>query len=96
MVEQFYAPEDLKEQIKDFDAIIVRSATKVTKEVIDGSLASKRLKLIIRGGVGVDNIDVQYAKANGITVANTPAASSRAVAELAIGHMFALARYIYI
>ncbi len=96
IVEQFYAPDELKEQVKGFDAMVVRSATKVTKEVIDGAMETKRLKLIIRGGVGVDNIDVAYAMENGINVANTPNASSRAVAELAIGHMFALARYIYI
>lgn len=96
IVEKFYAPDELKEQIKDFDAVIVRSATKITKVVMDGALVTKRLKLVIRGGVGVDNIDVQYAAANGIEVANTPNAGSVAVAELAIGHMFALARYIYI
>ena len=96
IVEKFYAADELKEQIKNFDAVVVRSATKITREVIDGALETKRLKLIIRGGVGVDNIDVKYASANGISVANTPNASSLAVAELAIGHMFALARYIYI
>lgn len=96
IVEKFYTPDELKEQVKYFDAMVVRSATKVTKEVIDGALETKRLKLIIRGGVGVDNIDVSYAEAKGIAVANTPNASSLAVAELAIGHMFALARYIYI
>ncbi|MEL7657122.1 MAG: D-2-hydroxyacid dehydrogenase [Bacillota bacterium] len=96
IVEKFCDPDELKEQVKDFDAIIVRSATKITKDVIDGALETKRLKLIIRGGVGVDNIDVSYAQANGIVVTNTPNASSLAVAELTIGHMFALARYIYI
>lgn len=96
IVEKFYTPEELAVQIKNFDAVIVRSATKITKDIIDGALETKRLKVVIRGGVGVDNIDVQYAKANGITVANTPNASSLAVAELAIGHMFALARYTYI
>lgn len=96
IVEKFYATDELIEQIGNFDAVIVRSATKITKDVIDGAVATKRLKVIIRGGVGVDNIDVQYAKANGINVANTPNASSLAVAELAIGHMFSLARYIYI
>jgi Phosphoglycerate dehydrogenase and related dehydrogenases len=96
VVEQYYTPDVLKEEIKLFDVIIVRSATKITKDIIDGALMTKRLKLVIRGGVGVDNIDVPYAVGNGITVANTPAASSRAVAELAIGHMFSLARYIYI
>lgn len=95
LVEKFYAPEELKEQIKDFDAVIVRSATKITKAIIDGSLETMRLKLIIRAGVGVDNIDVPYANSNGIKVANTPNAGSAAVAELAIAHMFVLARYIY-
>lgn len=96
VVEQFYEPEELKEQLKSFDAVVVRSATKVRQPIIDAALETKRLKLIIRGGVGVDNIDVEYAKANGITVANTPNASSASVAELAIGHMFCLARHIYI
>ena len=96
IVEKFYAQEELKEQIKGFDAVIVRSATKITKEIIDGALETKRLKLVVRGGVGVDNIDVPYARSNSINVSNTPNASSLAVAELAVGHMFALARYIYI
>lgn len=96
VVEQFYEPEELKEQVKNFDAVVVRSATKVRQPIIDAALETKKLKLIIRGGVGVDNIDVEYAKLNGITVANTPNASSASVAELAIGHMFCLARYIHI
>jgi D-3-phosphoglycerate dehydrogenase len=96
VVECFYSPEELKVHIRDFDAVVVRSATKITKEVLDGALMTGRLKLVIRGGVGIDNIDAAYAEANGIRVANTPNASSRAVAELAIGHMFSLARYIYI
>jgi len=96
VVEQFYEPEVLKEQIKNFDAVVVRSATKVRQPIIDAALETGRLKLIIRGGVGVDNIDVDYAKLNGIAVANTPNASSASVAELAIGHMFCLARHIYI
>lgn len=96
VVQQYFEPEALKEQVKDFDALVVRSATKVRQPVIDAALGTGRLKLIIRGGVGVDNIDVEYAKMNGITVANTPNASSASVAELAIGHMFCLARYIHI
>ena len=82
---------DLAEQIADFDVLIVRSATKVDRTVID---AGKKLKIIARGGVGLDNIDVEYAKSKGIEVYNTPKASSRAVAELAIGHLFALARML--
>lgn len=96
VVECFYEPEELRQTVQEFDAIVVRSATKVTAGIIDGALVTKRLKLIIRGGVGVDNIDVKYACDNGIMVTNTPNASSRAVAELAIGHMFAIARYIHI
>jgi D-3-phosphoglycerate dehydrogenase len=96
VVEQFYEVEELKQQIKEFDVIVVRSATKVREPIIDAALETGRLKLIIRGGVGVDNIDVEYAKSKGITVANTPNASSASVAELAIGHMFCIARYIHI
>lgn len=95
VVEQYYAPEELKVQVKDFDVIIVRSATKVTKEIIDSALETQKLKLIIRGGVGIDNIDAAYAIENGIAVNNTPSASSRAVAELTIGHIFSLSRYLY-
>ena len=64
--------------------------------MIDAALETGRLKLIIRGGVGMDNIDVEYARGKGITVSNTPTASSASVAELAIGHMFCLARLLYI
>jgi len=83
------AQDDLPERIAEYDVLIVRSATKVTKAVIDGG---KKLKVIARGGVGLDNIDLEYAQAKGIQVYNTPMASSRAVAELAFGHIFTLAR----
>lgn len=96
VVEQFYEVEELKNQIKEFDCIVVRSATKVREPIIDAAMETGRLKLIIRGGVGVDNIDVEYAKSKGITVTNTPNASSASVAELTIGHMFAIARHIHI
>ena len=95
VVEQFYAPEELGKALRDFDACVVRSKTKVRANHIDEALGG-RLKLIIRGGVGVDNIDVAYAEEKGIAVRNTPAASSESVAELAMGHMFACARYISI
>jgi len=94
VTEQFFEPEELKEQVKNFNLIVVRSATKVRKEIIDSALQTGNLKLIIRGGVGVDNIDVDYAESKGIKVRNTPKASSSAVAELALGHMFSLARFI--
>ena len=85
------AQEDLPAGIADYDVLIVRSATKVNKAVID---AGKKLKIIARGGVGLDNIDVEYAQSKGIQVFNTPQASSRAVAELATGHIFTLARML--
>jgi len=84
-------PEELIETVPPFDAMIVRSATKVRVPVID---AAKNLKVIIRGGVGIDNIDVDYARSKGIEVRNTPAASSPSVAELALGHMFSVYRFI--
>ena len=95
VVEQFYEPDQLGKALRDFDVVVVRSKTKVRANHIDEAKGGK-LKLIIRGGVGVDNIDVKYAEAAGITVKNTPKASSESVAELAIGHMFACARYISI
>jgi len=91
-----YEGEELSKKIKEIDCIIVRSATKVRKPLIDEALKTKQLKLIIRAGVGIDNIDHVYSEEKGILVRNTPAASSDAVAELVIGHMFALARHIYI
>jgi D-3-phosphoglycerate dehydrogenase / 2-oxoglutarate reductase len=84
--------KDLAAQIGTFDVLLVRSATKVTREIID---AGKKLKIIGRGGVGMDNIDVEYAKSKGIKVINTPKASSRAVAEMAFAHIFSLARYLH-
>lgn len=84
-------PEELIKIIPDFDAIIVRSATKVTKDVI---AAGKKLKVIGRAGVGLDNVDAEAAKAKGIKVVNTPAATSISVAELALGMMLSAARMI--
>jgi len=94
VTEQFFSPEDLKEQVRKFNVIVVRSATKVRKEIIDSALQTGNLKLIIRGGVGVDNIDVAYAESKGVKVRNTPKASSQSVAELVLGHMFAISRFI--
>jgi D-3-phosphoglycerate dehydrogenase len=73
------------------DMILVRSATTVRKEVID---ACPGIKLIGRGGVGMDNIDVAYAREKGIQVINTPASSSQSVAELVMGHLFSLSRFL--
>lgn len=72
--------------------VLVRSATTVRKEVID---ACPGLKLIGRGGVGMDNIDVEYARSKGLEVINTPAASSQSVAELVFAHLFGAVRFIY-
>lgn len=95
VIEKHYEIDELNQKIKEVDAIIIRSATKLRKETIDFAKQTGQLKLMVRAGVGMDNIDVDYAKAQGIAVRNTPSASSSAVAELAIGHMFALARNIY-
>lgn len=88
-VETGLAPEELERTVGGYDIIIIRSATKVRKPIIE---AAKNLKLIVRAGVGLDNIDVEYAKSKGIEVMNTPAATSNAVAELTVGYLFALAR----
>lgn len=89
-----YDIEDLKEKIKKVDCIVIRSATKIRRELIDEAIKGGKLKLIIRGGVGLDNIDVQYAEQNGIKVRNTPNASSSSVAEIILAHMFSLARFL--
>ena len=83
---------ELCDVIGNYDVLLVRSATKVTAEVIT---AGTNLKMIGRGGVGLDNIDLEFAESKGIIVFNTPAASSQAVAELAFGHMFNLARFMH-
>lgn len=85
--------EELIENIKNYDVLVVRSNTKVTSDVLEAG-AKGNLKLVIRAGVGIDNIDLYYAKKVGIKVSNTPDASSDSVAELALGHMFSVARYI--
>ena len=89
-----YSKEELKNILKDFDVITIRSATKIDSDILDSLTDESKLKLIIRAGVGVDNIDVPYAKNLGIEVRNTPNASSDSVAELAIAHMFSVARFL--
>lgn len=87
------AQEELAKAINSngISALTVRSATKVRKDLID---ACPNLKVIARGGVGMDNIDVEYAKSKGIDVINTPAASSNSVAELVFAHLFGLVRFV--
>ena len=95
VIEQFYEPGELGEALKDVDVVVVRSKTKVRKEHIDAAKNGK-LKCIIRGGIGIDNIDADYARMHGIQVRNTPDASTESVAELALAHMLACARYVSI
>src|SRR6187431_3058134 len=93
VVTTHYKPDELEAQLKTFDAITVRSATQVRQPLID---ACPNLKVIGRGGVGMDNIDVAYAREKGLAVYNTPAASSRSVAELVTGHAFTLMRQLHL
>jgi D-3-phosphoglycerate dehydrogenase len=94
VVTEKVAQENLAGEINDkgYVALTVRSATKVRKDIID---ACPGLKVIGRGGVGMDNIDVDYAKSKGINVINTPAASSNSVAELVFAHLFNSVRFLY-
>jgi D-3-phosphoglycerate dehydrogenase len=85
------AQENLPIELQKFDAILVRSATKVRKDLMD---ACPNLKLIGRGGVGMDNIDLNHAKQKGIKVINTPASSSISVAELVFAHLFSGIRFL--
>jgi len=84
-------PEQLRKAVSNYDALIVRSRTKVTKEIIE---AGKRLKVVGRAGAGLDNIDVETAERKGIIVLNSPEALAEAVAELTIGLIISLARNI--
>lgn len=91
-VDTTHIPQDqLSEGLKNYDGITVRSATKVRKDLID---ACPNIKLIGRGGVGMDNIDVDYARSKGLAVVNTPAASSLSVAELVFAHLFTGIRFL--
>ncbi len=88
-------PQDQLEKYineNSIDVILVRSATKVRAELID---ACPSIKIIGRGGVGMDNIDVEYARGQGLHVINTPAASSHSVAELVFAHFFGMARFLH-
>jgi D-3-phosphoglycerate dehydrogenase len=89
VIEQHFSPSDLLNEISDFHAIIVRSSTKIPREVIE---VAGNLKVIGRAGVGVDNIDVEAATEKGIFVVNSPRASTLSVAEITIGYMLALSR----
>lgn len=84
--------EELASRLNAYDAITVRSATKVRKELID---ICPNIKVIGRGGVGMDNIDVDYARSKGVAVVNTPAASSHSVAELVFAHLMTGVRFLH-
>lgn len=88
------AQEQLQNYINEhkIEVLLVRSATKVRKDIIDNCPS---IRIIGRGGVGMDNIDVEYARENGIEVINTPAASSASVAELVFAHLFGGVRFLY-
>ena len=85
-------PDQLNSIAKDYDVLVVRSRTKVTKEIIEAS--APNVKIIARVGVGLDNIDIHEAEANGIRVINSPEAAANAVSELVMGLMLSLARSI--
>ncbi|RKX27848.1 MAG: hydroxyacid dehydrogenase [Candidatus Zixiibacteriota bacterium] len=91
ILSQYGEVTDDKGRIAETDIVLIRSKTKVTKEYID---AAPNLKMVIRGGVGLDNVDLVYAKEKGIAVHNTPEASSAAVAEMAFALMIALPNHI--
>lgn len=84
--------EQLAGRLNEYDVVIVRSATKIRKEQID---AAPNLKVILRAGVGMDNIDGEHARKAGKVVMNTPQASSQSVAELVFAHMFTISRFLY-
>lgn len=84
----------LKEMIKEVSAVVVRSRTKINKDIIDEAKKTGNLKMVIRAGVGVDNIDINYCKDCGIEVRNTPNSSSNAVAELALAQMINISRFV--
>ncbi len=89
-----YDGQDLVDNLKQSDVVVIRSATKIREDLID-KVKGSNLKLIIRAGVGIDNIDHEYAKSVGIDVTNTPTASSEAVAELALAHILILSRNLH-
>ncbi len=90
---QHYESEELTQAMAQYDAVVVRSSTKIRAQHLLPCKGS-RLKLIVRGGVGTDNIDVACAQECGIAVRNTPKASSRSVAELALAHLLSCCRFI--
>lgn len=91
---QKYSSDELKERLRNYHVLVVRSATQVRKDLLD-AVEGSQLQLIIRAGVGLDNIDVSYAESKGIQVKNTPNSSITSVAELVLAHMLSLARNLH-
>lgn len=85
------APDVLKEEIGKFDAVVIRSATKLRKEIL---AHGSNLKVVVRAGIGLDNVDVEYAKSKGIEVRNTPFATSITVAEYTLALMLGICRFV--
>jgi D-3-phosphoglycerate dehydrogenase len=86
-----YRPDDLEKSLSEADVLVVRSATKVTEELLSGA---KKLRMVARAGIGLDNIDQNACSKRGIKVVNTPSASTNAVAELALGIMISMMRNV--
>jgi len=91
VVERHYAQTELGAALGEYDAVIIRSATTLTSEIIEAG-AGGRLRVIGRAGVGVDNVDIEAARAAGCWVLNTPGAPTTSLVELTLAHMFAAAR----
>jgi D-3-phosphoglycerate dehydrogenase len=95
VVLRHYEVEELQTGVlADFDAVVIRSATKMNSEAIEASCINGRLGFIGRAGVGVDNIDIESASENSVVVCNTPGASTKSVVELTIGHLIASTRFV--
>lgn len=92
VVSKHYEPEELKSKIKDFDVIVVGEGTVIDKEIID---AATNLKYIVKAGTNLRNIDCDYAASKGVVVKNTPECGRNAAAELVIGHMLSISRWIF-
>lgn len=87
--------DELMKLVKEVHIIIIRSRTQITREIIDESLKTNNLKLIIRAGVGLDNIDLEYCREKKIEVRNTPNSSSNSVAELALAQLINISRFVH-
>lgn len=96
VITEYFDGSELGEKLKDIDVLVIRSKNIITKSIIDKACEGNRLKLIIRSGVGVDNIEVDYAESKGIKVMNTPCGSTVSVAELTICQIITIARYVNI